>query len=988
MRPNAKLSRAGSDDDAISRLIKEAIDLVSRARALWDRVPELHIGSPTSINLGSFGLESVAVKQDIGNELALLATSLDRLQLRARLPLVIGVIGKYNTGKSSLLNRFFREICDGTLPPGLERRTENTATDTVLTYITHPDFAFQFGDIPEITTVPVNKEMFRTINFIDTPGTGWKSLERKEVVDLLSSADILLFVSKPLELLDSVSVGVLDQKFSSFNETPMWYVITFASMYTKPDSSSTAPDESQFHKLLTEAKAKLQVRPYSSADELRARDLVSARVSFDLNVNTFLVDSMTGFGTHELLEKILLTFNNSEARIARRKGLRTEVKAAYGSLWQILNRAVSHVSAIGTTVNQAYRRSIHPEIEKFVANGLAAECSQVIQILHAHLGEARWSIDQHVNVERPVPTLTHSTEPAEVTILRSDLESMKDKKQSHTYEYRSENILFDLPLIVNRMESLKLSAVHSISRQLEGLWSDHPNEGLPPLSSSLSQTIHAVIDEGVQGIEKIILQRVESRCNALADFLRVPTLRLRNRYSSAEIGSTIFSRQAGVLREMEHDIPLNCKQLRSKLKSTYETAQAVRGNLAAKFKSVVESRVAAFADSAAVLLHDSVYVPTQESLFFILGDPEPADSRLPNRDETRQELGSIALTLTDSVRRGDTELSSSLKQINDNVQSALLEAKNHWDREWNELNRQFGVLADSAKDVAATLDQHMLKLRNALDSAKSDGVHTIKIQIRETATQMSNGVRTKADKITASIKESGAKVALKYWLELGGLLLTLAGSSIGLWRSWPVGKTPLTPFFIILVMGSAITVWITKQLRTLRDEQLKMLHLKFKVDVEDLQRTVIDIADRQISKMCDNAERHNRDLADALNSLYEAVIDACGIANEKIIPNLMSLIETGARVALSTQERIATTAATGIARLAQSVTTGMEKTASETVDQMRNELAIAIRSSGERCGNAVKKHIGTYRNLSEDFQQLISSVKKMNAEATLSAAGN
>ena len=168
------------EESAILR-INAALTFVSQAQLLCDRLPELHIGSPTSINLGAFGPESVAVKRQLRQDLDVLATTLRRLRFRARLPLVVGVIGRYNAGKSSLLNSFLRDLCGGTLPPALRRKVENTATDTVVTYITHPELASRSTGVDEIVTISDHNEVLRTVNFIDTPGHGWKSLQEKKL---------------------------------------------------------------------------------------------------------------------------------------------------------------------------------------------------------------------------------------------------------------------------------------------------------------------------------------------------------------------------------------------------------------------------------------------------------------------------------------------------------------------------------------------------------------------------------------------------------------------------------------------------------------------------------------------------------------------------------------------------------------------------------------------------------------------------------------
>lgn len=982
MRRNKDIKEQPNDPGAVYVLIEQGKRFANRALELSARLPELRVGSPTSINLGTLGPDSVKVKQEIGHELQILKNTFDRLHLRARLPLVVGVIGRFSGGKSSLLNSFFKKLFPSGLPTGLLRTAENTATDTKLTYITHTDFVSEVQQTSEIEIRPFDYEVLRTVNFIDTPGTGWKAFNKKEVIDLISSADILLFVSKPYDLLDDDSVEMLNQKFNSFKETPMWYVVTFASAYPPSSGNNKVPDVEKFEEDLSEAKRKLRSKPCDSAAQLSARDSVAENVEFKRGENTFLVDSISGFGTEDLLTKIMTTFDNSEARVTKHRVLGMEVELSYGTLLRTLDQTAEHISAINKTLSLAYRRSIHPEIEKYIATGLVAEVTEINQSLYSCIGEERKSTDEYFRSEQPSHSISYSTESAEVTILESELDELKDRKRSHSYAYKMPNILFDVTLLRSRLESVKLSVVDTVSRVLDELWSKRTAKPEAFNSSSINSLVKETVDQEMSRIEKAIGEKAERNQRNLEDYLRVPAQRLRNKYNSADTRGTIFARQYYLLNAMGRDIPSGYDDLRKKLESVCKTTQTARSSLTSKFTAVIDSRIPTFAGTAAGLLHDCVYVPTQEALMLVLGDEELINSKLPGKEETQKELTAVKAKLAELIRHDNLELEQVLVQVNNNAQEDLLGARHRWNTEWSDLKGQFEVLSDSAKEVAGTLDEKMRQLANLLDGEKTEGLHKIRLKLREAATEIGNVVRLKSDQVNASIKSARSKAAAKYTLEVLGLILTLITSGVGLWKAWPTpsGGASRAPLLIIAGMGIAIAAWIVKQLKNRRDQEGESVQLEFKKSVEGLRQAVREAASGKIEEMCIEVEACNSALEEKLDSLYAATIDSCEAGNYRILPNLMSEIEKAAHLALQTQKNMAMTAGAGIARSAQSLSNGVEKTAREVSEKMRNQCASIIRNSGERCAEVIRIQVQAHRNLAGDLQQLMVDVRKGNVQ--------
>jgi hypothetical protein len=164
------------------------------------------------------------------------------------------------------------------------------------------------------------------------------------------------------------------------------------------------------------------------------------------------------------------------------------------------------------------------------------------------------------------------------------------------------------------MESVKLTAVDTVSGVLDELWSKRSGKSDSFSSSSINSLVKETVDQEISRIEKTAGEKAERNQRTLEDYLRVPVQRLRNKYNSADARGTIFARQYYLLNAMGRDIPSGCDELNKKLESVCETTQAVRLSLTAKFKAVIDSRIPTFASAAAGLLHDCVYVPTQEAL--------------------------------------------------------------------------------------------------------------------------------------------------------------------------------------------------------------------------------------------------------------------------------------------------------------------------------------------------------------------------------------
>ena len=435
----------------------------------------------------------------------------------------------------------------------------------------------------------------------------------------------------------------------------------------------------------------------------------------------------------------------------------------------------------------------------------------------------------------------------------------------------------------------------------------------------------------------------------------------------------------------------------------------------------------------------------------------------------------VAANVAAVVHEDDSNLQRSLLDGEKDAAFKLAEHRKHWEKEWSELKGQFGLLADSASEVGVRLRESINELNRLLEEYARDGLQDVKRQIRETASQIRNGVRQRAGKVHTAVESARSKARSQLWLGVTALMLTIIGSAVSLWLSLPtapetsvatvavrpataaaeatpmptlsptlletpapirapaskgrklskrsrgarrlvrqgfvrasatiiatptpiaptpavtgIGSTPTVtqirsspssngsyaPLVAVSLMAFTIVGFIVNQLRTTRELEAQKVELAFNQEANTLRQTIDVSARNKTNELSNSVQQRNERLATELNALYSAVIDDCTKASEKIVPNLMTQVETGIGVALNTQKNVALTTATEIARSAQGVATGCENTARHVADQMQKKFERIVRSSGQRCAEAVNLHVREYRNLTGDFQHLISAVRE------------
>src|ERR1044072_6845735 len=107
--------------------IDDLLDYVSSTKEICGAFPDLQNTPTPRLGLNFFIPASIEVKANLLKELDILEITARKLLQRVNLPVLVGIIGKYSSGKSSLLNCFFRILLSEEVPPNLERKTGNTA---------------------------------------------------------------------------------------------------------------------------------------------------------------------------------------------------------------------------------------------------------------------------------------------------------------------------------------------------------------------------------------------------------------------------------------------------------------------------------------------------------------------------------------------------------------------------------------------------------------------------------------------------------------------------------------------------------------------------------------------------------------------------------------------------------------------------------------------------------------------------------------------
>lgn len=441
------------DPKSIHRRIEKIREFIQNTEDLINRFPNLKRTTTPTLGLSSLILESIEAKKTFLSELVILNKRIDMISQRIDLPVLVGVMGRYSSGKSALLNAFWREIYPpDEIPEEIKRVESKTAQDFKFTYITHSDYSQRFKKNDNIEIKKTDHDFFHRLNFIDTPGTGWSLFTEEEIIDLLSSSDIILFLFKPTEILDALSVEALNIKYSTYKNIPMWFIITYADSYAERGDFNTI-DEAEFANNLEDAKKKLSSKICTTDGENQARENVLKNISFDIGENTFLVDGHYQFRIKELLKKLREEFDSTLVKQKKENQIYDEVQQIHNKLKDVLNQAENHINHISEYLKNSYSSIIIKDVNTLKTTTIISEIKLLTEKLYSRLRLKPLNLDIH---HREVNELTspYYYEPPEFSLLKLHLDELRNEKLNSGFELHLEEIIFPIDTIENQLDLL------------------------------------------------------------------------------------------------------------------------------------------------------------------------------------------------------------------------------------------------------------------------------------------------------------------------------------------------------------------------------------------------------------------------------------------------------------------------------------------------------------------------------------------------------
>lgn len=1007
--------------------IQDLLSFISRAKEICDAFPDLENTPTPRLGLNYFINASIETKTNLLKELEILEATTHKLLQRVKLPVLIGVIGKYSSGKSSLLNSFFDHIFHGQVPKHVLRETGNTVIDLKFTYITHSDFADAFKNTEDIEIVSVEHELFLTFNFIDTPGTGWSSFTKKEVCDLLSASDIMLFLFRPTEILDALSVEALYVKFTTYRDVPMWYVITHASDYAHHgDWKNIRTDE--FKQDLIAAKAKLAQKKYVNEADMQARDLVALHVQFAVDENTFLIDAKYKFGIVELLSRIHEAFGSPTAKRDKLSQLRADIRATYDRLKEVLAIAENFINKLADVLSNACSTSVKADVARLCATTIPSEAALMSQAMYAQLRQDPLRYETYVGGESSVIPAIYGYEAVEVVILRSQLDEIQQEKSSARYEALRPDFLFTVKNIETRMERQWIAIGTNLRKEMDAMWS----KALPNLLSGKLGANHALNTEQTRQMIatdcKEILQSVKEDSNhrkaTVNDSFRKPVLKLIRLYFDNDPSKSIFNRQDTLLKKMKLDIPAVCDEARSEIRGMSLDAVKYAELRTKQFQDLIDTRIRNLSKTASTHIAENVFIPIKESLDFLFGGrevlvhPETVDFGADDHLHSRFRIDRALMDITTEVERHE-ELS--ISEI-DKLQGG-------WEKEWTALDAEYKVLVADAQSVSKELKDFLKTIAAILTKQTRAGnllvtnyLAALQIKLEKLFDQntdlfWSARIEAKRRGRTRKLVEVVALIlsiaipALKLWQYLTpppvpasaqtaevsgvpspGLSLSPSQGAAGHLAPTPTFTPPPTPIQspsrvtssstsgdllvtgALAIIGLSVAAWMFSRMlahRSIFDRLIEQIYKqrrdRFLSEVEGQIGIILGKIAEELNEVNDNAKTE-------LVTLYDAVIERCEKANNNLIPGINGQIEVGAKLAVSTTKQVGKAQGVSSARIVDCVNTRLNRVSEEMDEEIRSAFVDAIEGTTAQYIKKLDSYIDLYRELVKNAAKLRSNV--------------
>ncbi len=946
--------------------------------AIVGQFPRLQ-GIPTSrLGLSTFAERALDTKTRIEEQLVILGDAVDNLDNRLDLPILVGLVGKFSTGKSSLINAFFKHIFGGEVPANLLRQTGDTPTDIKFTYITHSDYADRFRRTDDIEVVTSDHEVFRHINFIDTPGTGWTRTTTKEVNDLLSASDIMLFIARPFEVLDSDSVESLYVKFTRYPKVPIWYVFTYASHYLEPGGDWSCIQKGKFEHNLSETLQKLATRSYNSQEEETVRDLVAENIRFAPAENTFLVDAKYYQWTQNLFERLLKDYGSPTARAAKLQQINRDVQSRYQNLLELLNDAGDHIGQLAELLRTNCSTAITNDAATFRQTTVASEAAWLSQRMLSQLRPRSLTIAGSYTVPQSLVSVTYAYTPPEVSILQTRLGDMRRDKLQTDFIYRADDLLFNQVTLAAIFASLRNDLVEAVKRGLDSAWKEQQSTSLPQIAGVSRVNLDLTALDKAQQELLDYEQKITERKKSLVGRFGYTVSDLVKLYADSDLKKTVFNRQLALLDDMHLNIPSMFESARLTCSRAAQVGEIYATQVLGGFDEIVNSQQKRLQTDATQFLHENAYLPVKVALDFLFGQTG-SDSDSASDHE---------LPLTFEVQLPVERLRAEIGQTLDGLASTRIgefkKTEADWQTEWLTLKQHSDALIKDAGRVAHTLRANGEFADKALTEGLDQGVREIQSGFRSLRTGLQETPRRCEKLIVNAVKEAKDQGKIANVLQVIGAGVGIAGAMAALVKALIQGQNPnLWVVAGSVSVGVPLAAVMIARIIARQARFAQLVQRIYERDRDSLLREIVQTLETSTKGVLDDLTRVNKLAASDMQRQYDKCIDDCVSANDHIVGQLDKQLTSAAQLAVSTTGRIAALERDLIADATTTVDSFLDKISTQWGERFRKVVTTSI---GETTGAYVARldqYIKLYTRLTGKTAELKSQVEtklgKINA---------
>lgn len=846
-----------------------------------------------------------------------------KLRQRVDLPVTIGLMGRFSSGKSSLLNCILARLLGGDLPEKHRRKTANTAVDVKFTYITHPDYAERFQMSERLALDTVSHAALREISLIDTPGTGWLDFTESEVVELLSCCDCVLFLSRPTGLLDSESVRALDIKLRHFPDIPLHFVVTDANHYRDRKRADWEQlDWKQFETDLSEAQAALAAKAaVSEEDALRIHNVLQGlRLTRD---NTFLVDARDpsdDFGVEALLKFLRSRYGSPTA-------LAEKAHAVGQELVNLEQASIDLFEGVGRGLKELHRHMkrdlINATNERLIlakAN-LRNEYTLTEQrLLTLASSRVRNQSSDLMPSRMGNPDLARI---ADLDALERRLSEMAEEKHSKAFPLDRQDFLVDFG-------TLQSSALVHISKFLgDEVRRRTARTRTPALGKAASDT-NSVDKDSLLRLERSALQdQINDRGRLIESVFVKYTTSLGDLFGASDIAKTVFRQQMKWLEASKLDFPAFCNQALVKVDNTRTEGVAYVQHTFEEMETAAERRLDELTGWIAEYVGNGVFRPQLETLWWLSNEDvrgwgEPVDL-MTRRDGAFKTAAELAKRFNDTI----------LKQQQDTI-TRLSHEKTSWEQHWAFIEQSFHAIIGQARTLTKWLDEKRQHVARTIQDTKDRilaGADDVLAQLSKTL-QLTEEEVAKINREQTQDKKGAQKY--KKPMEILGAAASLLFSLYKVWTGTrTTGETVVfgLAFLVTIVLISRIlTDRATRDVqreRARRDEMQTFQRLR-----ENSCAALINDLGRRISAETQGC----RQLA---SSAYDDILSNSSRERNSVDQQLSIALQEAAKKNVEYHQKVFTLLAAN------------ESTAFEEANRCLRQIAQGLRDESERNGMAI-----------------------------------